>query len=228
LPFIPAHEGASIVERQSLTERPLIRSDDASEGGGPPHLWLGEWQELWEEVHEVAERIDQRVQHTLEESPAHLTAHTLPLRQAESEGAPMDCPTVQPLSLSILVVEDDPDTAMSTAMILELLGHEVRVAHDGASAIAAVRQNQPDAVMMDIAMPGMDGYALAASLRPMLTKKPLMAAISGYVPDPERSKAAGIELHFLKPVEPDILRDVLRAHATQRHGSASWTIGGPA
>jgi CheY-like chemotaxis protein len=216
------------MERQDLTERPLMRPDDPSEGGGQPHPWLGEWQELWEEVHEVAERIDQRVQHALEEPLARPTAHALPLRRAESEGAPMDCPAVQPLSLSVLLVEDDPDTATSTAMILELLGHQVRVAHDGAAAIAAVRQKQPDAVVMDIAMPGMDGYEVAASLQPLFTKKPLMAAISGYVPDPERSKAAGIELHFLKPVDPDILGELLRVHATRREDAASRRMHRPA
>jgi CheY-like chemotaxis protein len=123
---------------------------------------------------------------------------------------------MRPTPLSVLVVEDNRQTATSTAALLERAGHTVRVARDGLAALDAVRTEQPDAVLMDTTVPGLDGYELAERLRPMLTRAPLMVALSGTASNLERSRVAGIDFHFLKPVAPDILRGVLRARAVMQ------------
>jgi CheY-like chemotaxis protein len=189
LAAVPAVEVAAARSLQLCPRPGLLMGANVME---PPTLLLDAWEDLWEEVHEVAARIDQRVQHALE------------------------VPAMQPAPLSVLVVEDDRDTAKTTAMVLEMFGHRVRVAHDGPAAIDAVRAEQPDAVVVDISMPGMDGYELAERLHSLVIKNPLLVALSGYACDPERSKAAGFSFHFLKPVDPDILRDLLRARAALR------------
>jgi CheY-like chemotaxis protein len=115
-------------------------------------------------------------------------------------------------TLRILVVDDDRDTADSTRLLLELHGHNVRVAYDGASALAAAQAERPDVVLLDLAMPGMDGLALAHRLRAL----PGMAAaflvcVSGYGQQRHRDSAhaAGCDLHLLKPAAVDELERLL-------------------
>jgi CheY-like chemotaxis protein len=114
--------------------------------------------------------------------------------------------------LDILIVEDDPDTAHSTALLLRCFGHQARVAVDGPSACQAARSKPPDVVLLDLALPGMDGWEVARRLRgPAWDKKPLFIAVTGYggEEDRRRSLEAGIDLHLEKPVDPDYLRRLL-------------------
>jgi two-component system CheB/CheR fusion protein len=134
----------------------------------------------------------------------------LPLLGAETgDGAPAPAP--EPSSATarrVLVVDDNVDTAVSAAALLELQGHEVRVAHAGPEAIALAREFGPDVVLLDIGLPGMDGYAVARTLRtdPRLAGSRLIA-VSGYgqESDRRRSREAGFDEHLVKPVEPDEL-----------------------
>jgi PAS domain S-box-containing protein len=114
--------------------------------------------------------------------------------------------------LRILVVDDNVDAAESLALILQTAGHETRVAHDGPSALAALGQFPADVVLLDLGLPGLDGYAVATSIREQLphTSRRIYA-LSGYgrEQDVERSRRAGFDGHLVKPVDPgEVLRIV--------------------
>jgi signal transduction histidine kinase len=108
----------------------------------------------------------------------------------------------------ILVVEDNVDTASSVATLLKLAGHKVSMAHDGHAALEAARAERPEVVLLDIGLPGIDGYMVARRLRddPELGKLRLVA-VSGYgQPDDRRRTAeAGFDVHLVKPVDFDSL-----------------------
>jgi two-component system CheB/CheR fusion protein len=117
--------------------------------------------------------------------------------------------------LRILVVDDHEDAAESLATLLRLLGHEVRVAADASEALDVVSAFQPDVALLDIGLPGMDGYELARRLRrlPGLDRI-LLLALTGYGLDADRrrSQEAGFDGHLVKPVDLDALRARLAAH----------------
>jgi DNA-binding response OmpR family regulator len=119
--------------------------------------------------------------------------------------------------LRVLVVEDDADTAASMAMLLQLYMHDVQLAKDGAAALRAVQEGQPDVVLLDIGLPKLDGWQLAKEIRGhSRDKRPFLIAISGYgsQSDQMRSQEAGIDLHLVKPVEPEVLQQILRRFQT--------------
>ncbi|MES1243536.1 MAG: ATP-binding protein [Acidobacteriota bacterium] len=114
--------------------------------------------------------------------------------------------------LRVLVVEDNVDAAESLAALLRLWGHEVRVVHDGLDAIEAARRQHPEVVLLDIGLPGLDGYQVAKRLREDAELDgALLVAMTGYgqPDDRRRSREAGIHHHFVKPVEPFVLRTLL-------------------
>jgi CheY-like chemotaxis protein len=114
--------------------------------------------------------------------------------------------------LHVLVVDDDQDTAASCSMLLRLCGHDVEVAVDGPSALHAARINHPDVVLLDLAMPKMDGWAVAQQIRQHRNgKRPWIVVISGYGSKADRlhSHESGIDLHLIKPVDPTDLVDLL-------------------
>jgi CheY-like chemotaxis protein len=105
----------------------------------------------------------------------------------------------------VLVVDDNRDAADSLAMLLRLGGHEVRVAYDGPTALATVSGFGPDLVLLDLGMPGMDGYEIARRLRqtPGFAGRTL-AALTGWgqEEDRRRTREAGFDRHLVKPVDP--------------------------
>jgi CheY-like chemotaxis protein len=112
----------------------------------------------------------------------------------------------------ILVVDDNIDAARSLEMLLRSLGHETRVVHDGAEALRAVPGYRPHIVLLDIGMPGLDGYEVARRLRAMDGGEALrIVAVTGWgqEADREKSREAGFDLHLVKPVEPGELVRVL-------------------
>lgn len=133
-----------------------------------------------------------------------------PAAAPEPKKAPADEPRAT--GLRVLVVEDHADAAESLKMLLELDGHEVRVAATGPDGVEAALRFHPDVVLCDIGLPGLDGYGVAGALRkdPASAGVP-MAAVSGYAQDEdrERSRAAGFHAHLAKPVRPDELRRFL-------------------
>ncbi|MGH7788066.1 MAG: response regulator [Candidatus Binatia bacterium] len=110
----------------------------------------------------------------------------------------------------ILIVEDEPDAAESFALLLGISGHTVCTAGDGLQAIDAARDFEPDVAIVDIGLPGIDGYEVARRLRaePRL-ERVLLIALSGYGEDEDkrRARAAGFDHHLTKPVE---LEQVMR------------------
>jgi PAS domain S-box-containing protein len=112
----------------------------------------------------------------------------------------------------ILVIEDNVDAAASLREVLELAGHEVEVAHEGATGMTRARELFPDLVLCDIGLPGMDGYAVASAFRsdPELARTHLVA-VSGYArpEDLERAAAAGFERHIVKPLSVETLDELL-------------------
>lgn len=119
-------------------------------------------------------------------------------------------------SIRILIVDDHLDTAQGMEKLLKLLGHEVLTVHDGPSAIEAALKFRPDFVLLDIGLPGMDGYQVAAGLRKCGLRDTVIVAISGYGQDEDRrrSRAAGFDHHLVKPIDCDALLGVLARNAT--------------
>jgi signal transduction histidine kinase len=109
----------------------------------------------------------------------------------------------------ILVVDDNEDAAWLLAEALRLLGHEVRITHDGISALAMAREWTPEVALLDIGLPGMNGFELCRELA-KLPQRPYTIAVSGYGQPKDRALAreAGFDAHFVKPVD---LRDVQTA-----------------
>ena len=118
--------------------------------------------------------------------------------------------------LRILVVEDNRDSADSLRLLLEFSGHEVAVAYSGHDGVQAAEQYQPDVVLCDIGLPGLDGYGVARKLRDNpTTAKARLIAVTAYGQDEDRRRSheAGFEQHLVKPVDPDALQRVLNSSA---------------
>jgi PAS domain S-box-containing protein len=135
-----------------------------------------------------------------------------------SEEAPMHVETrsesteQQPRRRRLMVVDDNRDAAESMSMLLELWGHEVICAYDGRTALETAAKYHPDAVFLDIGLPGMDGYEIAERLRELPeSAHAVLIAITGYGQDEDRrrSRDAGIDHHLVKPVAPETLHNLL-------------------
>lgn len=126
-----------------------------------------------------------------------------------------DLPSGQPLR--VLVVDDNQDAADSLAMMLNMAGHEVRTLYAAREAIDLAREWRPHAMLLDIGLPDIDGYALARQLRkePAL-RSTRLAAITGYgqPADRARSREAGFNDHLVKPVDLDRVLEVLQRAAS--------------
>ncbi len=126
---------------------------------------------------------------------------------------------------SILVVDDYVDSAETIATLLRADGHVVHVCHDGPAAVRLACSLRPDAILLDIGLPGMNGFEVAKLLRAQEeTRRCLIVALSGYgqTADHERSKRAGFDHHLVKPAELALLRQVFETLAPEakRHYGA--------
>ncbi len=120
----------------------------------------------------------------------------------------------------ILVVDDNADAGDSTAMVLQLEGHEVRIARDGVSALQCAVDFRPDIVLLDIGLPGMDGYEIARQLRVMTGfADTLLVAVSGYAGDAHRdsAKKAGFDHYVVKPAELARLKQLIASSRRAGH-----------
>jgi signal transduction histidine kinase len=130
--------------------------------------------------------------------------------------------------LSILVVDDNQDSACSMTLLLELQGHKVQVAHAGQTALRIAGECSPDVILLDIGMPGMNGYEVARQLR----AKPefsgtLLIAVTGYgrASDVKQTESAGFDHHLVKPIDYDKLQALLAARSG-KSGTAVATAAG--
>ncbi len=114
----------------------------------------------------------------------------------------------------VLIADDNRDAAESLGLLLEMEGHEVTIVHDGHEAIAAFEKMLPDAALLDIGMPGLNGYEIARFIRRSPHGRDvLLIAVTGWGQDNDKAQAvqAGFNHHFTKPVEPDALAHLLGA-----------------
>jgi CheY-like chemotaxis protein len=136
----------------------------------------------------------------------------MPLRNNRPHGA-MPPPTYRGSPRRrILVVDDHIDAAESLALLLKQMGHDVQIAHDGHAALEAARMNRPQLVLLDLGMPGVDGYDVVERLRKDSRLDDVrFVAVTGSDGDDarQRSREAGFDEHLVKPVQLDTLRKLL-------------------
>jgi signal transduction histidine kinase/CheY-like chemotaxis protein len=133
-------------------------------------------------------------------------------RRSAGSGPGANGQLVKSSARRILVVDDNVDAADSLAVLLRLLGNDVRIAHDGPAALEAAGAYWPDVVLLDLGLPRMSGYEVCRRLRDgQFANGPLVVALTGYGQDEDRrrTREAGFDRHLVKPVNPDELREVL-------------------
>jgi CheY-like chemotaxis protein len=116
------------------------------------------------------------------------------------------------MTTRVLVVDDNPDAALTLTMLIEFWGHEVKSARNGNEALDLGREFGPEVVLLDVGLPGMDGYEVARRMRSMPeTASAYLVAVTGYGRAEDRREAmdAGFDKHLTKPVDPAILREML-------------------
>jgi PAS domain S-box-containing protein len=149
----------------------------------------------------------------------------LPLDGASVAPEPSAAPPSAPaLARRILVVDDNRDAVDALAMMLRLNGSDVEVAYDGQSGLATAQSFRPDAIVLDIGLPGMDGYEVARRLRARPeTADKLIIAVTGYgqKEDRQRALAAGFDHHLVKPIESETLIQLLAAPRGSQQPSAA-------
>ncbi len=168
--------------------------------------------------------------------------------QADSDGAgrgseftvrlPVLAETAQPLSKPapseplpavrrrLLIVDDSRDGAESLAMLLEFGGHETHMAHDGVEAIDAAERLRPDAVLLDIGLPRLNGYEVCSRIRgEPWGKDMVLVALTGWGQDEDRqrSKNAGFDAHMVKPVDYEVLLQLLASLPLSAHEQSGAT-----
>jgi CheY-like chemotaxis protein/anti-sigma regulatory factor (Ser/Thr protein kinase) len=128
------------------------------------------------------------------------------------DAAPAARPSAVRSTKRVLIVDDNEDSGELLAMLVQRLGHEAQVAFDGASALERARDFEPDIVLLDIGLPGMNGFEVVRRLRqlPACVSIPIIA-VTGYTRESDRREAlsAGFSEHFAKPIGLERLRDVL-------------------
>jgi len=120
--------------------------------------------------------------------------------------------------LRVLVVDDNVDTATSLALLLRELGDDVRTAYDGPAALEAALDYRPDVALLDIGLPGLDGFEVAKRMRQQpIFRDVVLVAMTGYgqESDRQRSQAAGFDHHLVKPIKFKKLQEIL-ASATEK------------
>ena len=123
----------------------------------------------------------------------------------------------------VLVVDDNVDAALTLSEAVSLDGHEVKVAHDGGGALEEARTFLPDVVLLDIGLPGMDGYEVVQRMRQIPPLRgALMVALTGFGQSSDRDRAlrAGFDEHLVKPADLETVQAVLRRRLGKTQGEA--------
>jgi signal transduction histidine kinase/DNA-binding response OmpR family regulator len=133
---------------------------------------------------------------------------------------PADAPS--PAGLRVLVVDDNRDVADSTASVMRMNGCDVHVAYDGKAALESVQRLRPDAVLLDIGLPTLDGYLVAEHIRALPENgRTMIVAVSGYGQEQDRlrSKSVGFDYHVVKPIDPTVLAGLVGSLRMSRDGA---------
>jgi len=123
------------------------------------------------------------------------------------------------MRLRVLVVDDNRETAKCLASLLRRFGHDVRVAFNGPTALREASETEPDVVLLDLGIPGMDSFEVARRMKDQLQpKKPFFVAVTGFTlnGDFRRSVEEGMDFHLVKPIEPELLLMVLEGLGGER------------
>jgi signal transduction histidine kinase len=129
-----------------------------------------------------------------------------------------------PAGLRVLVVDDNRDVADSTASIMRMNGCDVHVAYDGKAALESVQRLRPDAVLLDIGLPAIDGYLVAEHIRAHPENgHTMIVAVSGYGQEQDRlrSKSVGFDYHVVKPIDPTVLAGLVGSLRHSRDAARS-------
>lgn len=126
-----------------------------------------------------------------------------------------------PAGRSILIVEDNADARDALSVLLELEGHVVAAAGEGHQALELVRAKDPDIALVDIGLPGIDGYEVARRVRALDGRRPVLIALTGYGQPEDRRRAseAGFDGLLVKPVDPTALTTLLATLEIPGRGS---------
>lgn len=118
----------------------------------------------------------------------------------------------EPSSIRVLLVEDNDDARAALAALLELEGYTVDAAAEGVTGVDLVNAKRPDVALVDIGLPGIDGYEVARRIRALGMPQPFLVALTGYGRPEDRQRAAdaGFDAHLVKPVDPVQLTEVLK------------------
>jgi len=132
----------------------------------------------------------------------------LPATATKPAAAALSAP---PTPLRVLVADDNRDAADSLQRVLAMFGHEVRVAYDGDSAVREGDAFRPRVAILDIGMPGTNGYDVARSLRTKHGRRVVLVALTGWGQEADRRRAAeaGFDHHLTKPADPDVLQRLI-------------------
>jgi CheY-like chemotaxis protein len=136
----------------------------------------------------------------------------MPLMSSTAQHQPVEtAPRGDVVRRRILIAEDIPDAAEMLRLMLDLMGHEVRVAADGVQAVALAKEFSPEVALLDIGMPRMDGYQAAREIREALGSRVLLVAVTGWGQDEDqrRAREAGFDHHLTKPAEPGVLETLI-------------------
>jgi CheY-like chemotaxis protein len=132
--------------------------------------------------------------------------------EPSQDGSPDSAATDARKCAQVLIVEDNADAAESLSMLLEAFGHDVTMASNGHAAIEIVKARKFDLAILDIGLPGIDGYQIARIMRELPNcEKTILAALTGYGQEEDRKRAmeAGFDHHFMKPLNIERLQKLL-------------------
>jgi CheY-like chemotaxis protein len=140
----------------------------------------------------------------------------LPRREARADAGAVKTAAAlaDGVSRRVLIADDNRDAAESLALLLKLDGHDVRVVHDGEAAVSSFSDFRPEVALVDIGMPGLNGYEVARTVRKgSLGRAVTLIAVTGWGQDRDKAQAlaAGFNHHFTKPVEPGRINEILRS-----------------
>ena len=138
-----------------------------------------------------------------------LDQHDVPSASPTDGAQPGEAP---PQGRRILIVDDNADSADSLAMLLQLGGHEAHTAYDGPQGLEAAARLQPDVMLLDLGLPGMDGCEVCRRVRQQpWARGALLVAVTGWgqAADRQRSQDAGFDAHLVKPVELPALEQII-------------------
>ena len=150
----------------------------------------------------------------------------LAARDEETPGLPAKPPQAMVHRARILIVDDNTDMVRALVKLLEILGHDVQTAYDGPTAIEVARVHRPEFVLLDLGLPGMDGYQVATRLRQEQgSRHAVIVAVTGYGQEDDlcRSREAGFDHHLVKPIDHNLLVSLISTpnqfHASQTEES---------